>query len=111
MVAPSNTEIANLKFWSLYKHYFNHRQMYVRQGKGIVAGIRVMLQKATHTQPASAIVSQDDIAASFMTWLPNDSNWTAFLAKKSHMTQALQTSMTDTMARFIAWEAYVDITQ
>jgi hypothetical protein len=112
MAAPSITEISNMKVWSLHKHYFNNRQMYVLQGRGIVAAIQVMLQKAAaQTQPASATVSEDDIAASFRVWLLNNRNWTAYLAKKSHMTHAVLVTMTDTMARFIAWEAYVDITK
>jgi hypothetical protein len=114
MAAPSLVEVSNMKVWNLHRHYFNNRQMYVLQGRGIAAAIRVMLQKAAaaaHTQPASATVSEDDIAASFRVWLLNDKNWTAYLAKKSHMTHAVVVTMTDTMARFIAWEAYVDITK
>jgi hypothetical protein len=109
MAAPSITEISNMRVWSLHGHYFNNRSMYVQQGKAIVAAIRVMLQKATQTQPTSATVSEADIAAAFRTWLMNDKNWLAYLAKKSHMTSPVVITMTDTMARFIAWEAYADI--
>jgi hypothetical protein len=107
MAAPSIIEISNMKVWSIYNHYFNNRQMYVQQGKGIVAAIRVMLQKVG----AVSTVSEDDIAASFRMWLLNDKNWTAYLAKKSHMTHAMLVTMTDTMARFVASEAYADITK
>jgi hypothetical protein len=111
MAAPSTTEISNMKVWSIHQNYFNNRPMYVQQGRGIVAAIRIMLQKVPQTQPASVTVPEDDIAASFRTWLLNDRNWGAYLAKKSHMTHAVHVTMTDTMARFIAWEAYVDITK
>lgn len=111
MAAPSIIEIANMKVWSLYTHYFRNRDMYVRQGKAIVAAIRVMLQKmpAAQGQSGSPTVYEDDIAASFRVWLLNDKNWTAYLAKKAHMTHAMLLTMTDTMARFIASEAYADI--
>ena len=111
MVAPSSTEMSNMKVWNLHTHYFNNRPMYVQQGRAIVAAIRTMLQKAAQTQPANATVSEDDVAASFRVWLLNDKNWTAYLSKKTHMTGAVTVMMTDTMARFIAWEAYVDITK
>jgi hypothetical protein len=111
MAAPSTIEISNMKVWNLHKHYFNNRQMYVQQGRAIVAAIRVMLQKAAQSQPGNPTISEDDIAASFRVWLLNDRNWTAYLAKKSHMTHALHVTMTDIMARFIASEAYVDITK
>jgi hypothetical protein len=102
--APSATEISNMKVWSLYQHYINNRPMYVQQGRAIVSAIQVMLQKAAQTQPASATVSEDDIAVSFRAALLNDKNWTTYLAKKSHMTGPVNFVMTDTMARFIAWE-------
>ena len=68
MAAPSATEISNMRVWSLHQHYFNNRPMYVQLGRAIVAAIRVMLQKAAQTQPASATVSEDDIAVSFRVW-------------------------------------------
>ncbi len=114
MAAPSIVEISNMKVWNLYKHYFSNRRMYVQQGRGIVAAIRVMLQKAVAQaqQPAAtATVSEDDIADSLKVWLLSDKNWTAYLAKKSHMTPAAFVTMTDTMARFIASDAYGDITK
>jgi hypothetical protein len=113
MAAPSIIEISNMKVWNLHKHYLYNRQMYVQQGRAIVAAIRVMLQKAAsaQSQSGSPTVFEDDIAASFRVWLLNDKNWTAYLAKKSHMTHATLVTMTDTMARFIASEAYVDITK
>jgi hypothetical protein len=111
MAAPSTTEISNMKVWSIYQHYFNNRPMYVQQGRGIVAAIRTMLQKVPQIPPVSVTVFEDDIADSFRTWLLNDGNWGAYLRKKSHMTPAVHITMTDTMARFIAWEAYVDITK
>lgn len=112
MAAPSTIEISNMKVWNLHRHYFNNRQMYVQQGRAIVAAIRFMLLKAgSPSQPGNPTVPEDDISASFRVWLLNDKNWTAYLAKKSHMTHALLVTMTDTMARFIASEAYVDITK
>jgi antitoxin component of RelBE/YafQ-DinJ toxin-antitoxin module len=113
MAAPSSIEVSNMKVWSLHGHYIKNRPMYVQQGRAIVAAIRTMLQKAaaTQTQPISATVPEDDIATSFRVWLMNDKKWLAYLAKKSHMTGPVVVTMTDTMARFIASEAYVDITK
>jgi hypothetical protein len=98
-----------MKVWSLYTHDFKRRQMYVSYGRAMVAAIRVMLQ-AAH-QPANAVVPEDDIAASLRMWLIYDSAWTSYLARKSHMTGRKVQVMTDTMARFIASDAYKDITR
>jgi hypothetical protein len=35
----------------------------------------------------------------------------AYLRSKAHMTGLVHLVMTDTVARFIAWEAYADITK
>lgn len=113
MAAPNSVETANMRTWSIYRHYFKNRRMYVLQGKAIVAGIKTILQKSqTHaqTQPVNLTVAEDDIAAAFRGFLTNDKNWTAYMAKKSHMTGPVHLVMTDTMARFVAWEAYSDIT-
>lgn len=109
MAAPSNVEISNMQVWSLYAHYYKYRQMYVAQGRAIVAGIKTMLSKVQAQPFMNVSVSEDDIASTFLNWLTNDKNWRAYLAKKSHMTGPLQHVMTDTMARFIAWEAYSDL--
>ncbi len=112
MGAPSPVEIANMRTWSIYGHYYQHRQMYVAQGRAIAAGIRVILQKAfshAQTQPLNLIVAEDDIASGFRAFLLNDAHWTAYLRRKAHMTGPVHLVMTDTLARFIAWEAYADI--
>jgi isocitrate dehydrogenase kinase/phosphatase len=111
MAAPNSTEISNLKVWSLYCHYFHNRQMYVNQGRAIVAALRAMQQKAAQTKPATNTVPQDDIAASFMAFLMNDANWKAYLGNKHHMTGPVVAALTDSMARFIAWEAHGDMTK
>jgi hypothetical protein len=114
MAAPSLIEIANIKTWNIYAHYFRNRQMYVDQGRAIVAGIRSTLQKLqVSAQAPSGIltiaVAEDEIAAAFVTFLTKDKNWMAYLGRKAHMTGPVHAVMTDTMARFIASEAYVDI--
>jgi hypothetical protein len=109
MAAPSNVEILNMQVWSVHTHYYKYRQMYVAQGRAIVAGIKTMLSKAPPQPLVTLSVSEDDIASAFLFWLMNDKKWQAYLAKKSHMTGPGQHMMTDTMARFIAWEAYSDL--
>jgi hypothetical protein len=111
MAAPSSVEISNLQVWSLYGHYYKHRRIYVAIGRAVVAGIRVMLSKAQSQAQSqmNLVVPEDDIVIAFRGWLTNDQNWTAYLAKKSHMTGPVHVLMTDTMARFIAWEAYADM--
>ena len=88
--------------------------MYVNQGRAIAAGIRTMLQQAqssiTQAQPPILTVAEDDIANAFRSFLLHDPNWMAYLGSKAHMTGPVHLVMTDIMARFIAWEAYVDIT-
>jgi hypothetical protein len=50
-------------------------------------------------------------ADAFRSFLLRDPHWTAYLQRKAHMTGPVNYVMTDIMARFIAWEAYVDITK
>jgi hypothetical protein len=114
MAAPNQVEIANMGTWNIYRHYYRYRQMYVNQGSAIAAGIRTILQKVqsiTQAQPPNLTVAEDDIASAFRSFLLNDANWTTYLGRKAHMTGPVHLVMTDTMARFIAWEAYVDITR
>jgi hypothetical protein len=112
MAAPSSVEISNMRVWSIYAHYYKNKRMYVTQGKAAVAGIRAMLQKAQNqaqVQVVNPVVPEDDIAAAFRLFLMNDKNWLSYMGRKSHMTGPVVLVMTDTMARFIAWEAYTDI--
>jgi hypothetical protein len=114
MAAPNLIEIANMRTWNIYRHYYRYRQMYVDQGRAIAAGIRTMLNHAqlmTQAQPPNLIVAEDDIANAFRSFLLNDVNWMAYLRSKAHMIGPVHLVMTDIMARFIAWEAYVDITK
>jgi len=69
-----------------------------------------MVQKATQNSSANTIVPEDKIAESLKLWLERDSRWNGYLANKKHMTGHVAYVMTDTMARFIASEAYGDIT-
>ena len=113
MAAPNPVEVSNMQTWSVYRHYFKNRQMYVAQGRAIAAGIRAILQKATpaQAQPVNLNIAEDDIATAFVGFLMIDKNWMAYLQKKAHMTGPIYLVMTDTMARFIAWDAYADITK
>lgn len=114
MAAPNQVEIANMRTWNIYRHYFRCRQMYVNQGRAIAAGIRTILQRTqsvTQAQPPNLTIAEDDIASAFRSFLLNDVNWMAYLRSKAHMTGLVHLVMTDTVARFIAWEAYADITK
>ena len=114
MAAPNQVEIANMRTWNIYRHYFRCRQMYVSQGRAIAAGIRTIFQQAqsiTQAQPPNLTVAEDDIASAFRSFLLNDARWMAYLRSKAHMTSLMHLVMTDTMARFIASEAYADITK
>lgn len=108
MAVPSQVEIANMRTWSIYSHYYQHRQMYVTQDRAVAAGIRAMLQKA-QAQPPNLNVTEDDIASGLLSFLLADAKWTAYLGKKAHMIAPVRLVMTDTLARYIASEAYVDI--
>jgi hypothetical protein len=113
MAAPSPTEIANMRTWSLYGNYYRNRQMYVTQGRAMAAGIRTVLHAQQHAQalPLNLTVAEDDIAVGFRSFLLCDARWMAYLRRKAHTTGPVHLVMTDTMARFIAWEAYTDITR
>jgi hypothetical protein len=111
-MAVNPVEIANMRTWNIYRHYFRNRQMYVDYGRAIAAGIRAMLQKAqsiTQAQPSTLTIAEDEIANAFRTFLLSYPRWTAYLRSKAHMIGPVHLVMTDTMARFIAWDAYADI--
>jgi hypothetical protein len=110
MAGPSQVEIANMRTWSIYSHYFQRRQMYVTYGRAVAAGIRTILQKA-QAQPPNLNVTEDELASGLLTFLLVDAHWTAYLGRKAHMTGPVRLVMTDTLARFIASEAYADITK
>ncbi len=110
MAAPSQLEINNMKVWSLYKHYFKERDLYVGYGRDIVARIRPTVQKPPTSATFVALaVTKDDIAAVLFMFLSRNPRWLAYLGTKGHMTGAVNIAMTDTMARFIAWEGYLDM--
>jgi hypothetical protein len=109
MAAPNPVEIANLKTWSLYSHYFRKRGLYIGYGRAIVAGVQTMLRVTSTAQRAT--VTEDDIAAGLIVFLNKDANWLAYLGRKTHMTGVVKIAITDTMARFIAWEGYADMTK
>lgn len=114
MAAPSPIEIANMQTWSIYRHYYRNRQMYVDYGRAIASGIKMILQKAqshAQVQPLNLTVPEDDIAAGLRVFLLHDTRWMAYLRRKSHMTAPVHLVMTDTFARFVASEAYIDITR
>jgi len=110
MAAPNPVEILNLQTLSLYRHYFSRRLLYVGYGRAIVAGIRVMLQNAAPTaQLATPTVTEEDIAMGLLAFLNHDANWLSYLGRIPHMSASAKAMVTDTMARFIAWEGYADI--
>jgi hypothetical protein len=109
-MAVNPIEIANMRTWNIHRHYYRNRQMYVDYGRAIASGIRTMLQKA-QAQPLNLIVAEDDIANAFRSFLLIDSHWMTYLHSKAHMTGPVHLVITDTMARFIASEAYADITK
>jgi hypothetical protein len=111
-MAVNSVEISNMQTWNIHRHYFRNRQMYVDYGRAIAAGIRTMLQKAqsiTQAQPLNLTIAEDEIANAFRTFLLNDPRWMAYLRSKAHIIGPVHLVMTDTMARFVAWEAYADI--
>lgn len=112
MAAPNPVEIANLQTWSIYRHYYKHRSMYVTQGRAIAAGIRTILQSAqlhAQAQPIILTIAEDDIARAFRAFLLHDARWTAYSRKKAHITYPVHLLITDILARFIASEAYQEI--
>jgi len=71
-----------------------------------------MLQRVKGLAPAQLVtitVTEHDIAAGLLACLSKDTRWMAYLGLKAHMTAPVNMIMTDTMARFIAWDGYADI--
>jgi len=106
MTTPTPTDIGNLQFWSLYKHYHNSRSTYVMLGRGLVKIARI-----TQNSHPGSVFTEDQIARFFLLWLTSDQPFNTYLDKKPHLSPIRKSYLIDAFARYAAYEGYTDITK
>lgn len=101
MPAPHNTEIATLKYWSVYAHCQKYLPRYINEAKIIYRVGCHNMRAAKQNQPS---MSQDEIAEGMKIRLSLDQQWQKFISSKSHMTLKVYSTIEDIVARHIAWD-------
>jgi hypothetical protein len=109
MPAPSLTELGKLAAWGLIRHYQLNPSWYVQQGKLLVAGAKYGVQ-ATKTASGSVYVfSQEEVGGMLRMWFTVSPQWQALLKSKPHLPVSQYDIITDAMARYVAYDAYLQI--
>lgn len=107
MAAPSLTEEAKLLNLGLIAHYQKHRNWYVQQARALVAHARLVVTIVSNTNNGAVhTFTQDEIGQMLNLWLRNNQQWQNLLARKPHLSLSQYDLITDSMARYIAWNDY-----
>lgn len=111
MPAPSITEYGKLSALSLIRHYQIHRQWYVQQARVLVANARTAISIASENNQTTSIpvFNPDDVGLMLRVWLIGDPQWLNLLKRKPHLPVTQYDLLTDAMARYVAYDAYVSI--
>ena len=110
MPAPSLTEIGKLSILGLIRHYQARQHWYVQQGKVLLASARVGVSTLTNTNSGAVhVFSQDEVALMLRVWLTAEQQWQALLSNKPHLPVSQYDIITDSMARYVAYDAYIQI--
>ena len=110
MPAPSLTELAKLMNLGLMKHYQIHQKWYIQQARVLVANARFAVTVAS--KASSGIFhtfTPDEVAVMLRAWLMVDPQWQNMLRRKPNLALGQYDLITDSMARHVAWNAYIAI--
>lgn len=55
------------------------------------------------------VFSQDEVAQMLRLWLMVNQQWRALLQRKPHLPTSQYDTLTDAMARYVAFDAYIQI--
>ena len=110
MSAPSPTEIGKLSGLGLLRHYQRKQSWYIQQGKLLVAGAKFGVSATKTTSGAAYVFSQDEVASMLRLWLIVDQQWLALLKSKPNLPNSQYDTLTDAMSRYVAYDAYIQIT-
>jgi hypothetical protein len=111
MLPPTRTEIMKLNHFSLIGNYRIHRYKYVYEGQTIVHVVRKAIENAMMRQTMVTAnyvynITQDEVYSILKDWLPNCERWMKKLRSKWGLPFNDYDPVTDSMARYIAWDAY-----
>jgi hypothetical protein len=109
MPAPSLTEIGKLSSLGLLRHYQRNQNWYVQQGKGLVAAVRFAVSATKTTSGSAHVLSQDEVAQMLRIWLTVNQQWQLLLKSKPNLPVVQYDLITDAMARYVAYDAYLPI--
>ena len=114
MLPPSNSEIARLRHYSLLRNYQIHRAKYVGEGKIIVSIARNAIEAAMQKQKAVTgnfvyNISDDEVYDVLKKWMPNCKRWEKKVKSKLGLPYRDYDVVTDSIARFMTWDAYSEL--
>jgi hypothetical protein len=109
MPAPSLTELGKLSSWGLIRHYQQKQSWYIQQGKALVAGAKYGVSTTKTASGSVYVFSQDEVGQMLRLWLMINSQWQALLKSKPNLPVSQYDTLTDSMARHVAYDAYIQI--
>ena len=110
MPVPSPAEIGKLSGLGLLRHYQQKQSWYIQQGKLLVAGAKFGVSATKTTSGAAYVFSQDEVANMLRLWLMVDQQWLALLKSKPNLPNSQYDTLTDAMSRYVAYDAFIQIT-
>lgn len=110
MPAPNFAEIGRLNLHGLIAHYNNHKLWYLQQCRVAVTGAKEVLKRASASGTSVHYVLQpDDVEVLISTFLRNDALWNKKLYNITHLPTQMHAVTTESMARYITYDAYSTI--
>src|SRR5467141_2869181 len=110
MPSLSWTELGKLSSLGLIKHYQQKQSWYIQQAKLLVAAAKFGVSATKTASGAAHVFSQDEVAQMLRLWLMVAPQWQALLKSKPHLPISQYDTLTDAMARHVAYDAYIQIT-
>jgi hypothetical protein len=109
MPAPSPTEFGKLSNLGLIRHYQRHQSWYIQQGRLLVAGAKFGVSATKIAAGSAYVFSEDEVAQMLRGWLAGYAQWQALLKSKPNLPFNQYDTITDAMARHVAYDAYIQI--
>jgi hypothetical protein len=110
MPAPSLTEVGKLSSLGLLRHYRQKQSWYIQQGKVLVAAARIGVNSTKSASGAAHVFTQDEVAQMLRLWFMLNPQWEALLQSKPNLPISQYDVITDAMSRYVAYDAYIQIT-
>lgn len=105
----SLAERGKLSSLGLIRHYQQHQNWYIQQGRLLVAAAKFGVSATKTASGAAHVFSHDEVAQIFRLWLIVNPQWQALLKSKPHLPITQYDTLTDAMSRLVAYDAYIQI--